>query len=450
MCRPLAMMTLIVASSLALTIAREARSEPPPALAVLMPRPAQAVELPGSSGQVTSLQRALELFRHGNLELVAARYDLEASRADIIAAGVIPNPSVSLGAAFLAHGHPQGGRQSYQVVYDQVLPIAGQVGLRKDVAREYATAAERDFAATAWSLSSDVRDSYVDLQVAQAKWRLLTASMIDLEKVESIISQRASAGANPEYDRLRVVVERSNLAGRVAEAAGDLAMARTALAQAIGRGVDPRTLVAEEAIPEAPDPPENLEALVARSLQQRPEVGAARTRASAANLRISQVRREYYPSPDVQLGYNYWTNLPDNGQAYTGSALLVGVGIPLPLFDHGQGRIDRAAAEEQAFRTRAQSVELAVRRDTMRAAQTMKARVESWRRYRDTTAGQVERLRGIAESAYREGKSGILELLDAYRAYLEAKERALDLKAQAWKTTLGLERAIGPETGARN
>jgi outer membrane protein, heavy metal efflux system len=401
-------------------------------------------ELPGPAAQPMTLSRALNLFRRGNLELAAARYDLDATRADVIAAGVIPNPTVSIGAAFLAHGAQQGGKQSYQVVYDQVLPIGGQVGLRKDVANEFASAAERDFAATGWELSNDVREAYLDLQMTQTRWRLLNAGLGDLGRVEGILSQRAAAGANPEYDRLRVTVERNNLAGRIAEVVGDLASARTALAQAIGPGVDPSSLSAADDIPEAPDPPVNVESLVATALAQRPEAAAARTRANAANLRIGQVRREYVPSPDVQLGYNYWTGIPTVAGDRPGSAIIVGLAIPLPVFDRGQGRVNRAVAEEQASRLRAQSVELGIRRETERAVQTMTARVEAWRRYRDTTAGQVDRLRTIAESAYREGKSGILELLDAYRAHLEASDRALDLKAQAWRATLRTERAVGP------
>lgn len=401
-------------------------------------------DLPGSIGEVLSPSRALDLFRQGNLALVAARHDLEAARADIIAAGVLPNPTLSLNGTFLTHGWPQGGRQSYVIAYDQVLPVAGQVGLRKDVARGHASAAERDFVATAWSLGCDVRENYLDLQVAQSRWRVSKAGIADLRRVEGIIAQRAAAGANPDYDRLRVVVELNNLSGRLAEATSELSTARAELAQSIGRNVDARHLVVEDEIPESPDPPTNFDEIVARALAQRPEVSAAHLRVDAAGYRITQTRREYYPSPDVQVGFNYWTNLPQNDTYLTGSAIIVGIGIPLPVFDHGQGRVDRAAAEQLALRARSEAVEVSVRREAVRGAQAMQARVEAWRNYRDTTAGQVERLRSIAESAYREGKSGILELLDAYRAYLESKERALDLRASAWRTTLALQRALGP------
>lgn len=425
----------IAAAAFGLLMCSVSQAQQPPATS-----PAPLV----SVGQPVTEASALAAFRRGNLELIASKYDLEASRADVIAAGVLPNPIVGLNGAFLLHGLPQGGEQSYTITVDQVLPVAGQVGLRRKTANELASAAEKEFAASAWSLASDVRESFLDVQVAQARYNLLNAGLDDLGRVEGILTQRAAAGANPEYDRLRVSVERNNLMGRVAAASGDLGAARTALAQAIGPRINPSTLAVEPEIPESPDPPRDLERVVRLALSQRPEIAAATLRTSAANLRVSQVRREYVPSPDLQVGYNMWRSPPGSPGVEKGGALIVGVGIPIPLFDRGQGRIGRAAAEEQAQRVRATAVELGIRRETMRAAQTMASRVESWRRYRDTTAGQVERMRGIAEVAYREGHSGIIELLDAYRAYLESRERALDLKAEAWRTSLVLERAIGP------
>lgn len=404
------------------------------------PAPAPLV----TAGSMLSEARALDAFRKANLELIASKYDLQASRADVLAAGVLPNPVVGLNGAFLIHDQPQGGTQSYTITIDQVIPIAGQVGLRRKTANELANAAEREFAAAAWTLANDVRESFLDVQVAQARFELLTAGLDDLGRVEGILTQRATAGANPEYDRLRVSVERNNLGGRLAAAVGDLGAARTALAQAIGPGIAPASLVVERDIPESPDPPQDLDRIVSLALSQRPEIAAATLRMRAANLRVSQVKREYVPSPDVQVGYNLWRSPPGGPGIEKGGALIVGLGIPLPLFDHGQGRVGRAQAEEQAQRVRATAIELGIRRETVRAAQTMASRVESWRRYRDTTSGQVEKLRSIAEVAYREGHSGIIELLDAYRAYLESRERALDLKAEAWRTSLALERAIGP------
>ena len=53
----------------------------------------------------------------------------------------------------------------------------------------------------------------------------------------------------------------------------------------------------------------------------------------------------------------------------------------------------------------------------------MAVRVATWRRFRDTTSVDIDRLRTIGELSYREGRATILELLDAYASYVDAQER---------------------------
>src|SRR5699024_7586829 len=141
------------------------------------------------------------------------------------------------------------------------------------------------------------------LQRAQARWRAVRAGMNDLARVETIVTERAAAGANAAYDRIRVGVERSKLEGRLAQAEAELFTARAALAQATGQSVDARTVTAEETIDdvgEAPSP-SDLDVLFRRALASRPDVGSARARADAGGLRVSYLRRQVVPSPDVSV-----------------------------------------------------------------------------------------------------------------------------------------------------
>jgi cobalt-zinc-cadmium efflux system outer membrane protein len=394
------------------------------------------------AGPMLTQRLAIEKLRQDNLQLAAAKLDLTATRADVISAGLLPNPALSVGANFLAHGVLTGGEGDVTAVLSQQLPIAGQVGLRKDAAQAFATASEREYAAIAWGLIGDMRKAYVDLQIAQARWRVLAASTGDLDRVEAVISERAAAGANPQYDKIRVGVEKSNLESRLAEARADLVSARTALAQAIGKNVDAKGLAASEDTEEPPDPPRDVPALVKRGLSQRPEVAAAQLRTTASELRVKSLRREYVPSPTVGVGYNRWYNVP--GADGGGGQFYAGIAVPLPIFDHGQGTIDRGVAEAQASRTRKEAVDLTVAREIEQAAKTMTVRVDAWRRYRDATSAGVERMRQIAELSYREGRASILELLDAYSTYLSTREHALELRGAALKAAVDLERALGP------
>lgn len=402
-------------------------------------------ELPGAGDKPITLVEAIDKFRRQNLELAAQRYDVSATRADILGAGLWSNPQVSATGAFLAHGIPSGGKQELYLTVTQNAPIAGHLGLRRDAARGFSSAAERDFSAAAWQLLSDVRLAYLNLQIAQARYRVIVTASRDLERVQNIISERVTAGANAPYDRVRVGVERSELFARQTEAETDIYAARAALAQAIGKDVRALSLVAEELAEDPRDLPADPTPLVEAALGRRSEVQAAKARATASDLRTEAAKRSVVPSPDVSLGYSHFFNIPDSATTTaSGGAVSVGLSVPIPLFDRGQGTIGRSQADAEAQRLRGQQVEVTVKREVEAAHAAALARVGAWKRFRDTVAPDVERMRQMAELAYREGRANVLELLDAYSTYVEARARAIELRGGALRGHLQLERALGP------
>lgn len=401
------------------------------------------VTVPAAGAALTEA-RALDEFRRENLSLVAERYNLTAQRAQTIAAGVWPNPVLGIGGAFLVHGPATGGGQELSVGLSQIVPIAGQVAMRRDAAEAYATAAERDFAAVAWFLAMEVRKSYLDVRVSQARLKLWQSALADFAKVESVIDARAQAGANPAYDRLRVSVERRSLAARAMEAEADLVERRTALAQLMGPKATSAGSVAENDLPDVPEGNVDIEGIVSRAVEKRPDLTAARLRFNAAELQVAALKRSYIPSPEIGVGYTHAFNVPLAVGASSSGMVGARIGIPLPIFDRGQGTIDRGRAEAEGARVRARGVEWQVRREAEAAALVFRTRAQAWRSFRDGALPDAERVRQIAELSYKEGRATILELLDAYRAYQETRARAIDLRGGAAKASLEVERVAGP------
>jgi cobalt-zinc-cadmium efflux system outer membrane protein len=407
---------------------------------------ARKIEALPHTGPVLSRADVLERLKRENLAIVAAKHRLSQARADVVVAGLWTNPNLTVNGLFATHGAITGGNQEVSFSVDQVIPIAGQVGLRKDLARGLLSAEERAYAANVWDVMSDAKVAYVDLQRAQARWRVVRAGLADLQRVETIVAERAAAGANAAYDRIRVGVERSKVEGRLAQSEAELLAARATLAQAVGQSIDARTATVEDALDDAADapPPGQLDALVKRALTNRPDVGSARASADAGDLRVKYLRRAVIPSPDVSLGYIRFIDAPGAAFGTNGGAMLAGVSFPIPVLDRGQGTIDRGLALAAESRTRKDEVELVARREIERAVGTLAVRVATWRRFRDTTSIDIDRLRSIGELSYREGRATILELLDAYASYVDAQERRVELQSQAVKAALDLERAIGP------
>jgi outer membrane protein, heavy metal efflux system len=396
-----------------------------------------------TSAAALSLAEATQRFRTENLRLLAAKHEVSAARADIIAAGLLPNPRLSVGAAFRVHGEPEGADRDYQVMLAQQLPLWGRLGAAKEAAELTATATEREFLAFTWQELAALRHAYLSLQVAGARQAVLSAGLEDLERVQRVLDARAAAGANPVYDRIRLDVERGNLRARIAQAASDVSQASAELNLAIGHSA-PRELVASDALPEPAAVPPNAAGLVERALRRRHDVAASKLQVEAAYARARAARKRFIPEPELGIGYERWTNIAGLPPSAVGGAVLAQASIPLPLFDRGQGTVDRELRLGEAAKARAEGAVAGVRRDVLRALSRVQLTTAAYGAYRQGASQQAEQVRKIAEVTYREGRGTILELLDAYSSYLRAAEQSLELRAAALEAGIELEAALGP------
>jgi cobalt-zinc-cadmium efflux system outer membrane protein len=394
------------------------------------------------AGSPFPLPRAIELFRRQNLRLVAGRHFVSAARADAVAAGLISNPSLSFGAQFLTHGAVTGGKEEVSVMLAQRLPVTGVAGLRRDAADAAATAEEAAFAVEGWGLLADLKQAYLGLQRVQLTARVLTAGLGDLDRVQRVLDERARAGATPAYDRLRLEVERGGLRARISQLEVELVSARAELAHAIGSPSDELEMaLADE--PLDPPLPSQIALLVQRALGRRPELRAAHFRALAANLGAQASGRRYVPEPELGVGYTRFIDVPSAGGT-SGGAALVSLGIPLPLWDHGQGTIRSYEERGRAATALAQDMRLRIEREVKEASVRLRVAREAYDKHQERVRSDVENVRRIAEAAYREGKATILELLDAYSSYLRVQEQGVALRTLALSAALDLERAVGP------
>lgn len=200
-----------------------------------------------------SLAQAVDRFGRENLRLAAARYEINATRADIIATGLLPNPRLALAGGWHIHGESDSADQQYSVLLAQSLPVWGRLGASKEAARLTSSAVERGFAAEGWQLLGEVRRAYLELQLASGHQAVLNAGLADLERVQHVLEARTAAGANPAYDRIRLEVERGSLRARLAQAEVEVSDASSRLAAAIGGPPHAGELIAADALVEPID-----------------------------------------------------------------------------------------------------------------------------------------------------------------------------------------------------
>lgn len=403
---------------------------------------ALCTQVSSAHAEPLSLPSAFDVAKRQNARILSARHRLSAARADSITAGLLPNPSLDVAGLGFTHGVVTGGREEVTFGLAQQAPLFGSLGLRREAAQQLANSEEREAAETVWQTLCDVKAAYLRLQLAQSRAAIFAAGKADLDRAFAIISERVSGGANPRYDRARIAIERGNLGTRQADAEVELAEARVALALAVGGSLKSAELTATAEMGAPAESVQGAPELTALAMERRPSAKAAELRIEANQTNVRYFARARLPVPELRVAYGRYLRVP--GANESGGAFFGGINLPLPLFDRNQGRIARAEAEVQLADTERGAIRRQIQLDVESAHAELAIRARAYRSFKGEITAEVASLRTAAEMLYKEGRSSVLELLDAYRAFLESEERGLELRGKALRASFDLERAIGP------
>jgi cobalt-zinc-cadmium efflux system outer membrane protein len=371
------------------------------------------------SGEHAPLQRELRAETH-----------LAESRAR--AAALWPNPRLRLSQERLSADGSETTQRFYSL--SQEFDLSGQRGLRTAAARARAEGVRRGNAWTRLERRARVRERFYAVLLQQRRSRVLQEGLQRLDRVAGIVAERRRAGAASGYDQHRLERERATQRARLRQAEADLRRAGSALRALLPEAADVPATVAGTLAPGEVAPLAHFR----EALGQRADLRQLRAEARAAGLEKRSAGRAWIP--DITLGLGV-TTVAQPGADGDGS--LLELSLPLPAFDRGQAQAAAAAAR----RTRAEA-------RYRRLLGQARAEVGGlWRQTRELEAATAEfraealarsrEVTEIAESAYRAGELGILELLDAYRGQLDARLRALAMARDARASWIDLLRVAG-------
>jgi cobalt-zinc-cadmium efflux system outer membrane protein len=146
-----------------------------------------------------------------------------------------------------------------------------------------------------------------------------------------------------------------------------------------------------------------------------PSVAAAEASLQAAEIAITRERRSIIGNPSLQVGLEWGEPSSDNPNQKMG---LIGVALPLPLFNRNGGPIAQAQAERDRARAELASARLLAKQrlaEALRERESLRARIA---RDQDLV-GRAERVAARSLTAYREGASALPAVLEARRTARE-------------------------------
>lgn len=366
--------------------------------------------------QQLDLKQAEEIALSRNLGLIAARYQIDAARADRLTASLRPNPVFSAANENFKFSQPSFGANGAFVEYtgrvDWLLETGGKRRLRMLAADRGVAISEARFQDEARRLLLRVRQAFYNALLAGANLGLANDDLENFQRIAAISKVRFEAGDAAQVDLLRIELEREQLLTAVKSAELARERALVELTGLLGQRVDP------QATPQAPAivltgalaaPPLELELdRLKQFALQRPDVIAAKMSVEASQnlLQLAQAGRRQDFTAFTQ--YRRKDGFDTFG---------FGFSIPIPLFNRNQGVIERAQAVVTSDRSALGQAELDALVEVEKAFRSYETSLAEMQRYRDSLAEKATRVRRIIEMSYQEGHASLLELLDATRTY---------------------------------
>ncbi|WP_338502882.1 TolC family protein [Pseudomonas poae] len=381
-----------------------------------------------AQAQTLTLDAALRTAFANNPDLAAAQWEIDIAQGGRQQAGLIPNPVASWDAE-----DTRRNARTTAVKLSQTLELGGKRDARIDLATQAQVAAALTLEQQRNSLRADVIDSYYGALRAQERLALAQRSLALAERGLVIAKGRVSAGKSSPVEATRAQVQLSEIRLEMNRAQVGLTDAYRRLAASTGSTAPDFDTVAaqKQAAPSLP-PCAQLLARVEQTTQLR--LAELRIRQGEASVNLEKAQR--IPDLDVSIGSQYDASTRERIN-------LVGVSIPIPLFNRNQGNVLAANRRADQARDLRNAVELRLRAETLQALALWRTANTEVQTFNQQILPAAQSAVDSATRGFEMGKFNFLDVLDAQRTLIAARTQYLTATAQATDAWVRLERIYG-------
>ena len=375
-----------------------------------------------------TLSRAIEHALRANPALSAAAREVEALEGGLIQAGAIPNPELE---ALVEDTRSSTRTTTLQI--NQPIELGGKRAARIAAAERARDIGTVDLDARRAEVRAAVASAFFEALSAQERLRIARASSELAQRSLDVAARRVLAGKVSPVEETRARVAASAARVEFAQATSESAVARQRLASTWGA-----TRVDFDRIhgaPEALAPAVPLDVLLAR-LNDAAAVQRLQLEVQRRDALVEVERSRRYPDITLSVGAK-------RDEEIGRDQVVLGVAVPLPLFDRNRGNVLEAlrradkARDEQAA-ARAQLV-----------AELINARTRYAALREEVEISRVEILPGAqsafdaATKGFELGKFDFLDVLDAQRTLFQAQSQYFRALAEAHRSAADIDRVLG-------
>ena len=162
---------------------------------------------------------------------------------------------------------------------------------------------------------------------------------------------------------------------------------------------------------------------------------------AAAAARLDGVANVRLVKASVLSGTNLTGGFKRQADGMDG--VFLGLEIPLPIADRRSGAVDAAQAEIKVAESEVDLLRRAIARQVLLASSRLQIAQRQLEFLGPTGVDEAGEILSLARLSFAEGEMRAFDLLDAARAYIEARLLESQVRGDLWSSYFELERAVG-------
>ena len=383
-----------------------------------------------SSNQVATLAVMLQP------ELKRLRAEAGISEAQLIAAGLVPNPTIDAKAYF-----PGGGPSGEASLFVSITDLLAHRGPRREAARLRRDQVQWHILDAEWRAAHAARRSWIGVAHAEARLSLAHEQAALAERTAALLERGRASGNVTDLDVTQASVQTGLAYQEIASRQADVQLARTTLNHDLGLPPGSVLPIGDLAMTSDLAPVGDPNGVVADLPDRRPDLIALIVAYDVNEAELRGAYRKWIPGITLGPSVLFSDSTPTGG---------VALGIELPLFNYGQAEIAAGKAGRTVARAALNSALATAWSEAALAAQrehAQQVRLAAWKK---DIAPLLEREIALLMHAAEVGEIDPSRLILAQDRLIGLRDQEIKLLADLQRASVDWDEAIGPAPLPKN
>ncbi len=387
-----------------------------------------------------TLDEAARAALANNLDLRAARYEVEKARGRLIQAGLFPNPSIELGGRSDKLGNDEGER-TISAGYVQAFPIAGRLRFAKALNRVDVAQAMVEIRNQERLLVGEVQSEFMAILLVKEQMASNGEFIRVNRNFVSLFEQRLEKAEVSEVDVNLAKVELQRLELENAVLGADLSSRELALRRKLG--VNPETALKLDGSVETLSARFSAEKYAPSMAVNRPDLRLLELSVDRAKAEMQLARAEAWEDWTVGLEYSNERTLDEPRGIDANNFTGIKISIPLSLWNRNQGKLHEQQATADQAGQQIEALRLSIRTEIATSivqVTNLRSVVTS---YQKTLLPQLANTSELLKKGFSEGLTDSTKLIQAQQQQASLRASYLTAYTNYVQALIQLETASG-------